>query len=348
MVKEVDYIVVGLGLAGIAFTEELIKNNYSFVVYEDCSQMSSKVAGGVYNPVILKRFTPVWNGHDQLEYALPRYQELENRLKIKIDSKFKTRKVFNSIADENNWFVALDKPSLSNYMEPYILKGKIDGIIGNFGFGELKGTGRIDTEKLIFNYTKYLQGIASIKEGKFIYDELIIEDDFLSYKGIKSTKIVFCEGFGIKKNPFFNDLPLKESKGEILTIHSPELKIDFLLKSNVFVMPLGNDYYRVGATFNWTDSTTTPTKEGREELEAKLKNVISVPYRVINHTAGIRPTVKDRRPLLGKHPKYSNLAVLNGLGTRGVMIGPTMAKMLFNHLEKGGILEKEVDICRFN
>ncbi|WP_431165933.1 NAD(P)/FAD-dependent oxidoreductase [Tenacibaculum halocynthiae] len=348
MIKEVDYIIVGLGLAGISFAEELTKNNYSFVVYEDCSQTSSKVAGGVYNPVILKRFTPVWNGHEQLEHALPKYEELENKLQVKIDSKFKTRKVFNSIADENNWFVALDKPFLSNYMQPDILKGKIEGVIGDFGFGELKGTGRIDTHKLILNYTEYLRKHGAINEEKFIYDELIIEDEFLRYKDIKSTKIVFCEGFGITKNPFFNDLPLKESKGEILTIHSPELKIDFLLKSNVFVMPLGNDYYRVGATFNWTDSTTTPTKEGREELEAKLKNVISVPYKVTNHTAGIRPTVKDRRPLLGKHPKHSNLAVLNGLGTRGVMIGPTMAKMLFNHLEKGELLEKEVDINRFN
>ena len=58
---KVDYIVVGLGLAGLAFVEELISNKKSFVVFEDNSQTSSLVAGGVYNPVVLKRFTPVWN-----------------------------------------------------------------------------------------------------------------------------------------------------------------------------------------------------------------------------------------------------------------------------------------------
>ena len=65
-----DYIIVGLGLAGIAFTEELLKANKSFVIFEDNSQTSSLVAGGVYNPVILKRFNAVWNGHQQIQTAL--------------------------------------------------------------------------------------------------------------------------------------------------------------------------------------------------------------------------------------------------------------------------------------
>ena len=58
---KIDYIIVGLGLAGLAFAEELFNANKSFLVFEDDSQTSSLVAGGVYNPVILKRFTPVWN-----------------------------------------------------------------------------------------------------------------------------------------------------------------------------------------------------------------------------------------------------------------------------------------------
>ncbi len=63
---KVDYIIVGLGLAGLAFAEELIQANKSFIVFEDDSQTSSLVAGGVYNPVILKRFSPVWNAKEQL------------------------------------------------------------------------------------------------------------------------------------------------------------------------------------------------------------------------------------------------------------------------------------------
>jgi glycine/D-amino acid oxidase-like deaminating enzyme len=47
------------------------------------------------------------------------------------------------------------------------------------------------------------------------------------------------------------------------------------------------------------------------------------------------------------HPKYTQLAVLNGLGTRGVMIAPSMAKQLYNHLENQEPLDPEIDIQRF-
>ncbi|TYP97867.1 glycine/D-amino acid oxidase-like deaminating enzyme [Tenacibaculum adriaticum] len=343
----VDYIIVGLGLAGVAFAEELLENKKAFLVFEDASQTSSLVAGGTYNPVILKRFTPVWNGHKQLEFAMPFYKKLEDKFNLKFDTKFATKKVFTSIGDENNWFIASDKPMLSYYMKPQIHREKIEGIIGDFGFGELKGTGRIDTTKLINIYRSYLKEKGNIKNKRFNYSQLNIEENKLEYQGVKANKIVFCEGFGLKENLFFNYLPLNGTKGETLTIYAPELKIDFLLKSTVFVLPLGNDLYKVGATFNWTDKTSKPTKEGREELESKLKKVISVPYSVIEQSAGIRPTVKDRRPLVGMHPIYKNIAVLNGLGTRGVMIAPTVAKNLFNHIEKGEQLDKEIDIKRF-
>ncbi|WP_442265377.1 NAD(P)/FAD-dependent oxidoreductase [Tenacibaculum sp. ZS6-P6] len=344
---KVDYIVVGLGLAGLAFCEELIQANKSFMVFEDNSQNSSSVASGTYNPVILKRFTPVWNGHQQLKLALPFYQRVSEKLGKEFDTKFATKKVFNSIGDENNWFIASDKPMLAQYMKPEISKDKIEGVIGNFGFGELLGTGRIATKNLLVNYRGYLKRANKLQAVSFNYDELIIGDEKVFYHELEASKIVFCEGFGLKKNPYFNHLPLNGTKGEIITIHAPELNIDFLLKSSVFVLPLGNDLYKVGATFNWTDKTLDPTEEGKKELVDKLEKTISVPYEIIDQTAGIRPTVKDRRPLVGVNREHSNMAVLNGLGTRGVMIAPTVAKNLFNHLERGEELDPEININRF-
>lgn len=344
----VDYIVVGLGLAGIAFTEQLLKANKSFIIFENNSQNSSLVAGGVYNPVVLKRFNAVWNAHQQIETALPFYKNLEYKLNLKLDYKFSIKKAFTSVADQNNWFSALDKPTLSNYMIPQISKDKIVGIIGDLGFGELKGTGRIDTNLLVNSYKEYMKSLNKLLICSFDYSELTISQTELKYQNITAKKIIFCEGFGIVKNPFFNHLPLNEVKGETIIIHSPDLKIDFLLKSSVFIMPLGNDYYKVGATFNWTDKTCNPTEHAKQELIDKLKKVLTVSYTITGHTAGIRPTVKDRRPMAGVHPKYKRLIVLNGLGTRGVMIGPTIAKNLFNHLENDDELDKEIDIKRFS
>jgi len=343
----VDYIIVGFGLAGLAFAEELLEANKTFVVYEDESQTSSLVAGGVYNAVILKRYTPVWNAKEQLETALSFYQKLEKRFKVKFDQKFQTKKVFKSIEDQNNWFAASDKPKLSSFIDPKIENQKRDGIVADFGFGNVNQTGRIDTKKLVDVYRVYLKLGRKIRYEKFEHQQIKFNEDQLKYKDITANRIVFCEGFGLKQNLFFNYLPLNEVKGELLTIHAPELKIDFLLKSSIFVLPLGYNHYKVGATFNWKDKTSEPSEEGKLDLVEKLKKVIDVPYEIIDQTAGVRPTVRDRRPMIGKHPAYSNLVVLNGLGTRGVMIAPTVAKQLFNHLENGGELDPETDIKRF-
>ncbi|MCI2229149.1 FAD-binding oxidoreductase [Polaribacter sp. MSW13] len=344
---KVDYIIVGLGLAGLAFVEELIAAKKTFVVFEDDSQTSSLVAGGVYNPVILKRFTPVWKAKEQLELALPFYKKIEERLKINIDEKFITKKVFKSIEDQNNWFAAIDKPKLIDYLDPKLDTKTYKGVLGDFSFGNVNHTGRIDTKKLVESYREFLNNERNIRFEKFMYQEIEFKEGSIKYKDTEANKIVFCEGFGIKQNPFFNYLPLNEAKGELLTIHAPELNIDFLLKSTLFILPLGNNYYKVGATFNWTDKTSNPSEEGKQELVEKLAKTINVPYAIIDQTAGIRPTVTGRRPLVGVHPIYKELVVLNGLGTRGVMIAPTVAKNLFNHLEKGECLDVETDISRF-
>lgn len=345
---KIDYIIVGLGLAGLAFAEKLVNAKKSFVVFEDDSQTSSLVAGGVYNPVILKRFTPVWNAKEQLEMALPFYENLERRFNQQFDEKFITKKVFKSIEEQNNWFTALDKPNLTDYLDPNLDTKKYEGVIGNLCFGNVRETGRIDTKKLVEAYRDFLEKESKIRFEKFEYDRIQFEESSITYKNITANKIVFCEGFGMKQNPFFNHLPLNEAKGELITIYAPKLHIDFLVKSTLFVLPLGNHYYKVGATFNWKDKTSEPSEEGKIELVEKLQKVLNIPYEIVEQSAGIRPTVKDRRPLVGVHKKFPQLAILNGLGTRGVMIAPTVAKQLFQHLEHHQKLDTEIDISRFS
>jgi glycine/D-amino acid oxidase-like deaminating enzyme len=344
---KVDYIVVGLGLAGMAFTKKLADEGKSFLVYEDDSQNSSIVAGGMYNPVILKRFTPVWNAISQLEIALPFYKALSQKFHKQYDYKVNIFRVFKSVEEQNDWFVACDKPLLSNFMIPKIVLESYKGIKAHYGYGKLINTGRIDTKSLLEDYRNYLTKQNLIINKSFDYQALKIDENKIDYNDITASKIVFCEGFGLCKNPFFNYLPMQEAKGELIIIHAPNLNVDFLIKAAVFVLPLGNNLYKVGATFNWKDKTKHPTEAGKQELIEKLDSFITVPYTIVEHIAGIRPTVKDRRPLVGKHPKYQNMAILNGLGTRGVMIAPTAAIDLYNLLENNTELDSEISIARF-
>ena len=345
---KVDYLVVGSGLAGILFCEVLRKHNKSFVILDDNSQKSSVVAGGLYNPVILKRFSSVWKSKEQLEIALPMYKELENYLNIKLDSKIPVYRLFNSVEEQNNWFNACDKPKLSMYLKPKVINNKNKSVNASYGYGEVLNTGRIDTSSMISAYKAKLSKERRFLGTSFDYNKLVISEDEINYNELKANQIVFAEGFGLKENPFFNYLPLDGTKGELLIIHAPDLNIDFVLKSAVFIIPIGEGKYIVGATYEFKDKTNTVTKSAREELLTKLDSFINCKYTVVNQVAAIRPTVKDRRPLIGQHQKHKNLYVLNGLGTRGVMIAPYVATKLFQYIENGEPLDSEINIKRFD
>ncbi len=344
---KVDYIIVGCGLAGIAFCEQLRKNHRSFVVFDNNSQVSSSVAGGLYNPVILKRFTPVWKSEIQMKTSIPMYLDIERRLGVRLDYKIPVLRLFKSIEEQNNWFTASDKLGLSPWLSTSIIKNSNAFIDAEFGFGEVLETGRIDTPLLIQSYRQDLNSKSLLVSEAFNYSTLDHNNELITYNSIEAKNIVFAEGYGINKNPFFNYLPLKGTKGELLIIHAPKLKIDFVLKSSVFVIPIGEDNYMIGATYNREDKINDPTNSGKEELLTKLETFLNCEFEVIDHVAGIRPTVSDRRPLVGIHKEHKNMFLLNGLGTRGVMIAPYVAKQLFDFIENGQLLDKEVNIERF-
>jgi len=348
VMTKIDYIIVGCGLAGIAFCEQLRKHEKSFIVFDDASQNSSSVAAGLYNPVVLKRFTEAWKGKNLLDTALPMYKNLEQLLQVTLDYKLPVYRKFSSIEEQNEWFTATDKPSLQNCMSTKIIKNSNSKIIAPYGFGEVLNTGRIDTDELIDCYRKYLKNLNLINYETFDYQSININKDSIQYHNLMASNLVFAEGFGVRRNPYFNELPITATKGEIITIKAPDLKLEYILKASVFIIPIGDDTYIVGATYNWSDKTKSITEEAKLELTEKLKTIIACDFEVIDQVAGIRPTVKDRRPLVGSHPLYNNIFVLNGLGTRGVLIAPFIAEQLYNFIEYQEPLDREIDIKRLN
>lgn len=344
-----DYIVVGFGLAGLSFSEQLQNSGKSFVVISGEDKSSSVVAGGMYNPVILKRFTSPWNAVSQLEYAIPFYQKMEDRLGIQVNNPFPVLRVFNAVEEQNNWLIASDKPNLTPFLSSDFKKNTNESILADNDFGVVKKAGRIQVAKLLIAYKSELLKKDSYQNLAFDFGALSISDDCIVYKGIKAKKIVFCEGYGMKSNPYFDYLPLNGTKGEVLIIKAEKLNLDSIVKSGVFLIPLEEaDCYLVGATYHWTDKSWDATEDAKLELVTKLDTLINCDYQIIDQLAGIRPTVKDRRPLVGRHPKHKNMFVLNGLGTRGVMVAPMVSEQLLSYIENNIALDDEIDIERFS
>ena len=342
----IDFIIVGNGLAGISFSEIALQNNKSIFVFDNNSQPSSKVAGGLYNPVVLKRFSEVWKAKEQIDFAFPLYHKIQERLNVVFDYELPILRKLFSIEEQNNWFQAADKLNLAPFLAPKLSKQKYDAIDSPFHYGKVNHTGYLEISTLIESYSSYLKSLDCYSTEAFDYSEIQFFESGIQYKDIQAKNIIFAEGFGIHANPFFNDLPLDGTKGELLIIKAPKVNLDVVIKSSVFILPIGNDLFKVGATYDWSDKTNNPTAEGKKELVDKLKELISCDFEIVEHFAGVRPTVKDRRPLVGTHPIHFQLHVLNGLGTRGVMLGPYLANQLFQHIENAVPLENEINIER--
>ena len=342
-----DYLIVGSGLAGISFAEKALHENKTIVLFDNESQSSSKIAGGLYNPVILKRFSEVWQAQEQLKLLDDFYQILESKLKIKVDYKIPILRKFFSIEEQNNWFAASDNKNLAPFLSLDLLSKKYKGIQSPFDYGQVLQTGYVDTATLLDAYKEYLNQNNQLLQETFDYNALIIKIDCIEYKNVKAKNIVFAEGFGMHSNPFFNYLPLDGTKGELFIIKAPDLDLDVIINTSVFILPLGNHLFKVGATYNWKDKTNLPSEEGKFELLARINEILDCDFEIIEHFAGVRPTVRDRKPLIGTHPIQERMHILNGLGTRGVMLAPAMAKALFEFIENQIPLDKEIDIKRF-
>lgn len=344
-----DYIVVGFGIAGMAITFQLKKEGGNVLVIDGKTAKASHVAAGMYNPVILKRFTLPWRSTELLNYANRFYSDLRSYLNIETTLDLPIYRKFHDAEEQNNWFNAIDKPSLSPYLSPELKSNTVQAIDAPHKYGEVLFTGRVLIEEIYKSFREQLLSVNAFVSEEVDYNTIEIDDDIVRINGYLGAKVIFCEGHSMLKNPFFNYLPLSTNRGAYLIVKSRGLKLNVAVKSHYLLLPLGGDIYKFGATYQ----NHIQIKEGadpdceKEILKQQLDQLIDCSYEVIDFVAGIRPTVKDRRPLVGEHPKYRNLIVFNGLGTRGVTQAPDASKRLLDYLEEDIPLLSDIDISRY-
>jgi len=334
-----DFVIVGWGLAGATLAWELYFQHLAFRVKDSLENHSTRVAAGLVNPVIFKRLTKSWNADVLIPKADEFYTRIEKELGLNLLSRKSIYRVFASTEEANNWSSKEGDERFSSYLKSPARSILPDTNLVNYpnGIGEVKTIGNLDT-------VKFLEASKDFFCGK----EIQFETGFFVPTELDETSIyLFTEGYGLRKNPLFGYLPLNLTHGETLLIETKELDFEGTLNKNMFVMQVAPNIYKVGATYNWELTEPIKTEAAKHELIERLESFTSFPYTILEHKAGIRPTVIDRKPLLGVHPSQKNAFVFNGLGTKGVMIAPYYAAHLIDHILKDEVLESEVDIQRF-
>jgi glycine oxidase len=339
-------LVVGGGVAGICLTHEFLQAGCDVQLIDNGKNASSVVAAGIINPLVFRRMTLSWRVSDLVPFATKKYKEIEQLTDSSFFHPLVIRRLFASEQELGFWKTKQGLPEFSDYMET-LTEEDLDfpAEQNTFGTGRVKQASYIDTDAFMQANRVYFQSKGILSEETL--DQRALDPGKAIYKGVTYDFILFAEGKDGKSNPLFAYLPLQQTKGEVLTLESETMYAKESLNRKCFLLPLGEGRFKVGSTYAWDTDNTIPTEEGKQAIEANLKSVTSEPYTVVEHQAGVRPTVPDRRPLIGKHPEFPKMAIANGLGTKGYMIAPLLMHELVDHLLNGTELHAESHISRF-
>jgi glycine/D-amino acid oxidase-like deaminating enzyme len=346
MKTTVDYIIVGQGLAGSALAWTLLQRGRRVMVYDQPeNNRASRIAAGICNPVTGRVMTKTFLAEELFPFLNRFYQKAEEILGRKFFYPLPIYRPFLSQEEVDQWKNKLESGELSQFVT---IQKEPSGTTLNDQFGglEIKQSGYLNVAEWTTAVRDLLKERRLYKEEKFIESELE-PGEVVRYREHVAKKIIFCQGTAALQNSFFNWLPLKPLKGETITV-----KMNFdptrIISRGVYVVPSREqNEFIVGSTYERMPFEEGLSEVGKEQIMSGLRALVKEPFQLVHQDWGIRPTVSDRRPLLGGHPDHRNVVIFNGLGTKGVSLAPYFAECLSDWMEGMRELPEEVNIYRF-
>jgi glycine oxidase len=319
--------IVGMGLAGALAAWEFIKRGVHVTAWDESDgDTSSAVAAGMITPITGQRLKPTWRGEELMQHARLTYTEIEQRFDISLQRDWTLRRVFRD-ASMREWFrKRYDSGEFDGHGVVEIPPGTTGGVRYPFG-------GMTHGNVVTIDIPLLLRTIRSRVE--------------FTPTANTSSCVINCTGYRALSNPLWSWLPIEPSKGEILDVQIPGLELQEILTNGTWILPVGGDHYRIGATHDWDDHDPTPTAQAHVELLLAARRMIDHEIIVDRQRAAIRPSTQFKRPLVGAHPSQPGHFTLNGLGTKGALQGPWAAAQLIACVLDGTVPDEEIHIQRW-
>lgn len=347
--RKVDIIIVGQGLAGTTLAWKLLDQELDVVVLDRGDSLtSSRIAAGLMTPITGKRLVLPPDWPSEWAEAKQFYRDVENRTETCFFFPVPILRLFQNEAEQQLFNSKFDQlqPVLSNQNPeiPHTLRQP------SWSGFEMTG-GRLDVPVYLDASRKVFAEQNAYLQCDFCFDaDLVLNNQtvIMPRLGLMADRVVFCQGFQHSPPEPFARIRFNPCKGEILTIQAPDLCENRVLHHGFWISPTGrSNSYRTGATYDWNDLSTTPTDEGRRWIESRLQSTLAVSYDVEQHVAAIRPTMHDFQPVIGFHPDFPQLGVLNGLGSKGSLTAPRLARLFVEHFMHGMPIPPPIQVSRW-
>lgn len=336
-----DALIIGQGLAGAVLSETLVQRGLRAMVFDaPIEGRASWVAAGVVNPIVLRRTVPSWRASEMLAISGAFYRELELDYESAFWKPMPLAEIFPTAQEAAIWQLRMRDQEMSRMLSVGPLNDSgLDQLPQPYGYGVVQRSAWLNLKAMLSLQRQRALGAGGLEEVRVTAADIVRHPDGIELRGCRAPLLVHCAG------PFGEAPGLVPVRGEGLTVRMPGLGLSCMVHRAAFIVPLGDDVYRIGSTFAWDDVWSGPTEEGRRSLLDRLQRLWSGPVEVLEHWAGVRPASKDRRPILGRTAPHE--AVLTGLGSRGALLAPWCATHLAEHLIDGKALDAEVDVARF-
>jgi glycine oxidase len=367
-----EFIIVGQGLAGTALAWVLLRRGRSVLVLDNEKGGASRLAAGLITPVTGKRLAKSWRWDELYPVACAFYRTIEAEVGVSFFHQRPAVRLFASTAERDEfhrreanilrdlvtpaapvnaeWFDAplggFTMPHAARLDVPRYLDASRDYFRARGAYALLTSPleGEVASEASGWGVSAFASPSPSPPTRLTSFGDLPLKGGGQSKEG---QAVIFCRGFAADADAWFGGIKFNAAKGEILTIRVPGLAEDRVVHRGIWLAPSGNEVFRVGSTYTWEPLDSQPTPEGRAEIEAKLRAFLKVPYKIIDHRAGVRPVIDAGYPVLGRHPAHPQLAYLNGLGSKGSLLAPFFAEQLAAHLCGEGEIEESLRVTRF-
>jgi glycine oxidase len=322
---ELPVLVVGQGLAGSVLAMSLVEHGISCqIANKPGLAISSHVAAGLYNPIVFKRLTLGWRAEEALLSARSFYSNTEYSLGVRFLNDNGIYRIHSTEDEAKLWEKRLNEGWAQHLGHSALAENK-PWLNAPFGGAMVRSGGNIHVANFLNAVQGYFRAKDSFFEAFVDPHELIKTENGLIWDHKHYRSIVFCEGTAVEQNPFFETPLLRPAKGEVLVIEAPDIPQE-IFNGKVYGVPIGNGQFRIGSTYEWDALHAEPTQEKYAELVVQLKQLLTIPFEVIRHEAGIRPSTPTRRPLFIRSKQNAHVFAFNGLGTKGVLLAPKLAE----------------------
>ena len=346
-----DFIIVGQGLAGSLLAWELIRRGRRVLVIDDGHRSSSsRVAAGLVNPLAGMRFNAHPRTADWLASMHRTYGEIARTLRTApYFHPLPMRRLFRSPEQQRFHRRQLENATVQPYLAEAFGPDEAGSAVRapHGGFCQ-RETGTVALPRLLDDLRQWLRDQGALIEAESLPGDIAAEGNNVRVGKRQTAQLIFCEGYRVRDNPWFDWLPLQPDKGEILRLQSSRTLTHDIVNGAHWLIPLAEGGYRFGATHEHQQIDCQPTAQGRRKLEQGLEALLTdaSDIQIVEHKAGVRPATADRNALLGTHPKIHRLHVCNGFGALGALSIPWHAGVMADYLVDRAPLPADVDIAR--